>query len=82
MTNLDLEAIRRRAHDVAVYAHSADERRLALEDVPALIAELEQLRRQLAGTCTCPDLDITSLDQPPGNQTTKGRDPACPEHRE
>ena len=46
---LDLDAIRARAQRVAAWAHSADDNRLAKTDVPALIAEVERLRRE--GIC-------------------------------
>lgn len=44
---VDLDAIRRRAANVANWAQSDSVHRLAHRDVPALIAEIERLQREL-----------------------------------
>ena len=51
------------------------------EDPGLLYTELWANSQHEDYRCTCPDVDITPLGEPPGSSTTKGRDPNCPTHR-
>lgn len=63
-----------------VKERQADRDRL-LDSIAKLGESVQSFDAHERNTCTCPDLDTTSLDQPPGTQTNKGLDPQCPEHR-